>query len=304
MTATSEFAVVQTRAELTSELRTMRELGRTVGLVPTMGSLHEGHLSLVDRSRQICDDTVLSIFVNRPQFGQGEDFDAYPRGLERDVERAEERGTRLVFAPDEPVIYPGGAPRVQVDPGEMGARLCGAFRPGHFRGVLTVVAKLFGLVLPDVAVFGRKDFQQCVLVRTMAEDLDLGVRIEVAPLVRDPDGLAISSRNLCLSPEQRSEAVGISSSLFEAERLFGDGERRAPTLLGVVREVMAGYPGIRLEYAACVDPFTLESVALADRGTVILMAAFGGGTRLIDNVVLGDRLSDRFTAAGPTETGD
>jgi pantoate--beta-alanine ligase len=259
-----------------------------------MGSLHDGHLSLIDWARSVCDETVVSIFVNRLQFSVGEDFDVYPRDLERDLERAAARGARLVFAPSEAVIYPAGEPRVHVDPGDMGSKLCGGFRPGHFRGVLTVVAKLLGLVRPDVAVFGRKDFQQCVLMRNMAEDLDQGVRIEIAPLVRETEGLAISSRNLYLSRQEREDALGISRGLFEAERLFRGGERRVTLLLNAIGAVVAAHPGLCLQYVACVNPDTLDLVEHADAGSVVAIAAFSGRTRLIDNVVLGDDASDRF----------
>lgn len=301
MSATLPFVVARTRSALESELNKLRELKQTVALVPTMGSLHDGHLSLLDRARSVCDETVVSIFVNRLQFGVGEDFDAYPRDLERDLERVAACGARLVFAPSEAVIYPAGEPRVHVDPGEMGSRLCGEFRPGHFRGVLTVVAKLFGLVRPDVAVFGRKDFQQCVLIRHMAEDLEQGVRIEVAPLIREPDGLAISSRNLYLSSPEREDALGISRGLFEAERLFQEGERSATSLLNAVGAVVSAHSGLRLQYVACVNPDTLDSVEHAEAGSVVAMAAFSGRTRLIDNVVLGDDASGRLAERSEIE---
>ena len=301
MRATSSLVVARTREELRSELQALREVGRTVSLVPTMGSLHSGHLSLIDRAGELSDVTIVSIFVNRLQFGQGEDFSAYPQDLERDLEVSAAHGVRLVFAPTEEVIYPRGEPRIQVDPGEMGERLCGAFRPGHFRGVLTVVAKLFGLIGPDWALFGRKDFQQAILVRQMVEDLELGVRIEVAPLVRDSDGMALSSRNVYLNGDQRRDASGIWQALSAADELFRAGQTRSTRLLEEVRLTVSTYPGIRLQYAEAVNPETLQPVERAQAGTVIAIAAFCGETRLIDNVVLGQSAPDPLVEGGAPE---
>ena len=292
MRATSWLVVARTREELRLELQALREVARTVSLVPTMGSLHSGHLSLIDRAQELSDVTIVSIFVNRLQFGQGEDFSAYPQNLERDLEVSAAHGVRLVFAPTEEVIYPRGEPWIQVDPGEMGERLCGAFRPGHFRGVLTVVAKLFGLIGPDWALFGRKDFQQAILVRQMVEDLELGVRIEVAPLVRDSDGMALSSRNVYLDADQRRDASGIWQALSAADELFRAGQTRSTRLLEEVRSTVSTYPGIRLQYAEAMNPETLQPVERAQAGTVIAIAAFCGETRLIDNVVLGQSAPD------------
>ena len=266
-----------------------------------MGSLHSGHLSLIDRAQELSDVTIVSVFVNRLQFGQGEDFSAYPQDLERDLEVSAAHGVRLVFAPTEEVIYPRGEPRIQVDPGEMGVRLCGAFRPGHFRGVLTVVAKLFGLIGPDWALFGRKDFQQAILVRQMVEDLELGVRIEVAPLVRDSDGMALSSRNVYLTGDQRRDASGIWLALSAADELFRAGETRSTRLLEEVRSTVSTNPGIRLQYAEAVNPETLQPAERAQAGTVIAIAAFCGKTRLIDNVVLGQSAPDPRVGRGAPE---
>ena len=292
MRATSPLVVARTREELRSELRVLREVSRTVSLVPTMGSLHAGHISLIKRAQELSDVTIVSVFVNRLQFGQGEDFSAYPQDLGRDLEVSAAHGVSLVFAPTEDVIYPQGEPRIQVDPGEMGERLCGTLRPGHFRGVLTVVAKLLGLIGPDWAVFGRKDFQQAILVRQMVEDLELGVRIEVAPLVRDSDGLALSSRSVYLTGDQRRDASEIWQALCGAEELFRAGETRSTQLLEKVRSAVSTHRSIRLQYAEAVNPETLQPVELAQAGTVIAMAAFCGETRLIDNVVLGQRAPD------------
>ena len=284
--ATSSLPVARTREALATELRALRRSGATLGLVPTMGSLHPGHLSLVQRAAELADATVVSVFVNRLQFGAGEDFDAYPRDLARDVELAGAHGAHLVFAPAEREMYPAGEPRVRVDPGPMGDVLCGRHRPGHFRGVLTVVAKLFGLVRPDLAVLGRKDFQQCVLIERMIRDLDLGVRLVAAPTVRDPDGLALSSRNGYLSPAERREAARFPEALLAARDAFRRGERDAGALLRLVDTMLAPRPALRLQYAECVDSATLAPIARLRAGTVLAAAAFCGRTRLIDNIVL------------------
>jgi pantoate--beta-alanine ligase len=259
-----------------------------VGLVPTMGSLHEGHLALVDRARQLTRFAVMSVFVNPTQFGPGEDFDRYPRDLERDVELAARRGVELLFAPTVAAMYPTGESAVRVVPGAMAGRLCGARRPGHFEGVLTVVAKLLGMAQPDVAVFGQKDYQQATLVRLMARDLNLPVRIEVAPVVREADGLALSSRNAYLSSAQRARAVSLSAGLFAARAAFDDGVADASRLEAVVREALRRAE-VEPEYVEVVDPDTLEPLSDARPGAVLAVAARVGATRLIDNVILGQR---------------
>ncbi len=256
-----------------------------------MGFLHEGHLSLVDRARETADVVAASIFVNPLQFGPSEDFARYPRDEARDLALLEERGTALVFSPTVEEMYPAGEPLVTVSPGPLGDRLCGAVRPGHFRGVLTVVAKLFGLIEPDVAVFGRKDFQQAVLIRRMVRDLELGVSVETAPIVREADGLALSSRNVYLSEAERAEATGLHAALSAAGALFAAGERSAGRLLGAVGEEMAKRPLVRLQYADLVDPESLEPADPAFDGAVLALAAYCGDTRLIDNAMLSEAAS-------------
>jgi pantoate--beta-alanine ligase len=275
--------VVRTKAEVRRAVAGMRP--QRIALVPTMGYLHEGHLSLVDRARELADRVVLSIFVNPLQFGPQEDLDRYPRDLERDVELATGRGVDLIFAPDVREMYPGGEPIVRVVPGKLAETLCGAYRPGHFEGVLTVVAKLFGIVRPDVAVFGQKDFQQAVLIRRMVADLDLGIEIDVAPIVREPDGLAMSSRNVYLSPDERESALGLYRGLTRAAQAFAGGERDAERLRRLVHEELAR-PGVRVQYVEVVDPETLQPTQPASPGNVLAVAAFVGQTRLIDNVIL------------------
>jgi pantoate--beta-alanine ligase len=251
-----------------------------------MGYLHEGHLSLVDRSAGLADAVAVSLFVNPLQFGPSEDLDTYPRDEARDLELLEARGAELVFAPTVEEMYPAGSALVTVSPGPMGSRLCGAHRPGHFSGVLTVVAKLFGLFRPDVAVFGRKDFQQAVLIRRMVADLDLDVSVDAAPIVREADGLAMSSRNAYLSVEQRADAVGLVEGLRAARARYEGGERDTPALLDAARACIAERPLLELQYAELVDPETLGPLELARPGAVVALAAFCGTTRLIDNLEL------------------
>src|SRR5881398_2845112 len=255
--------------------RAERARGRRIGLVPTMGFLHEGHLRLVDRARERADRVVMSIFVNPLQFGPGEDFATYPRDLERDKKLAAERHVDCLFLPDAKAMYPAD-PLVRVHPGAMADGLEGAARPGHFAGVLTVVAKLFHLVEPDIAVFGRKDFQQAMLVRRMADDLNFGLEVDVAPTVRELDGLALSSRNAYLQGDER-RAV---------EQAWRGGEADPGLLARRGLDVLRA-PGVAPEYLALVDE-QMRPVARVDARTVVLVAARVGKTRLIDNVVLGE----------------
>ncbi len=281
-----------TAAELRAELARAREDGRVLGggrvaYVPTMGALHAGHLSLVAEARRRADLVAMSIFVNPLQFGPGEDFARYPRDLAADSAAAAAAGVDLMFAPGVAELYPR-EPRVRVVPGAMADRWEGAVRPGHFAGVLTVVAKLFHLVAPDVAVFGQKDAQQAALVRAMVRDLDFPLEVVVAPTVREPDGLALSSRNVYLGADDRARARCIPESLAAVERAFGAGERRAAALLDAARGVLAREPDLVPDYVAIVDPDTLDPVEQAERGTLALAAVRAGRTRLLDNVVLGE----------------
>lgn len=278
---------VRTRAELRDALAELRRSGRTVGLVPTMGYLHEGHLSLVDQARARGGAVVMSIFVNPLQFGPGEDLATYPRDLERDSELASRRGVDLLFAPDVETMYPAGEPAVVVSPGPLGDRLDGAFRPGHFAGVLTVVLKLFNLIGPDVAVFGQKDYQQATLIRRMALDLDLPVEIVVAPSVRADDGLVLSSRNTYLSARGREQAPTLHRALRAGSDTFDTGRRDRGSIIGAAREVFERAPDVRVQYLELVDADSLEPVAVAAPGSVLAVAAFVETTRLIDNIVLG-----------------
>jgi pantoate--beta-alanine ligase len=276
-------------ADLRRWVRDERAEGRRIALVPTMGFLHEGHLRLVDEARRHADRVIMSIFVNPLQFGPAEDLDRYPRDLPRDRALAQARGTDALFVPTEAVMYPPGS-EIRVVPGETADRWEGAARPGHFEGVLTVVAKLFHLVEPDVACFGRKDIQQATLVRQMVRDLDWRLEIVVVPTVREPDGLALSSRNAYLDAFQRKRAVVLSAALRAAHDAFRSGERNAVALLGTVRRVLATESTVEVEYVAIVEPATLAPVETVDADTVIALAIRLGPTRLIDNIILGQGL--------------
>jgi pantoate--beta-alanine ligase len=270
-------------------VRDQRAAGRRIGLVPTMGYLHEGHLRLVDESRRRAEAVVMSIFVNPLQFGPTEDLARYPRDLPRDRALARDRGVDALFVPIESIMYPPGS-EIRVVPGPTAERWEGAARPGHFAGVLTVVAKLFHLVQPDVACFGRKDIQQATLVRQMVRDLDWPLEIVVVPTVREADGLALSSRNAYLSADDRRHATVLSAALRAAHDAFRSGERDAGALQTLVRRTLASESSVVVEYVAVVEPLRLEPVETADADTVVALAARLGRTRLIDNIILGEGL--------------
>ncbi|HUF27683.1 MAG TPA: pantoate--beta-alanine ligase [Gemmatimonadaceae bacterium] len=274
--------------ELRTRVAAARARGERIGFVPTMGFLHEGHLRLIDVARAGADYVVLSIFVNPLQFGPAEDFSRYPRDEAGDLEKATGRGANLVFVPSLEAMYPT-APRIAVVPVALHERWEGSMRPGHFQGVLTVVTKLLNLVTPDVAILGQKDIQQAALVRALVRDLDIPVEIVVAPTVREPDGLAMSSRNAYLSPEARASARVISAALFAVAGAWKGGEREAARLERIGREVLARDAAVVVDYLALADPERLEPVDRAETGTIAMIAAriAPGGTRLIDNVVLG-----------------
>ena len=263
-----------------------RERGRRIGLVPTMGALHEGHLSLVDVAALQADTVLMTIFVNPLQFGPSEDFLRYPRNLARDEQLARARGVAAVFAPSSDVMYPAGS-ETRVVPGPTAERGEGERRPGHFVGVLTIVAKLFHLVEPDVAVFGQKDIQQAVLIQRMVHDLNFPIAVTVAPTVRETDGLALSSRNAYLTAAERRQALSLSQALRLVDRLWRAGERATATLERHMREEFRMFPSVGVDYIAIVEPEHLRSVDTADRGTIVAVAARIGATRLLDNHILG-----------------
>ena len=267
------------------------ELPGPLGLVPTMGALHEGHLSLVRRARAACATVAMSIFVNPAQFGPSEDLSRYPRPLARDLELAEATGVDLVFHPDVAEMYPPGFATavVPVVPGGPAQRWEGEHRPGHFQGVITVVARLLGIVSPQTAYFGEKDWQQLQVVRRMVADLAIPVEITGCPIVREPDGLALSSRNVYLSPEQRRHATALSRALRAGRARSEAGEREAEALRRAIEAVLLDTPGVRPDYVAVVDPHSLEPLTRlegATPGARALIAARLGGVRLIDNAAL------------------
>ena len=266
--------------------RLCRQAPRPLGLVPTMGALHAGHLSLVDRARADSETVAVSIFVNPTQFGEGEDFAEYPRDLDADLEMLRQRGVDLVFTPDVSEVYPPGFD-TWVDVGPIADRLEGAARPGHFRGVATVVAKLFGTVGPERAYFGQKDGQQTVVVKKLARDLDMGIEIVVLPTVREPDGLAMSSRNVRLSPDQRRAAAAVYRALCSGGDLWSAGERSASRISEAVRGVLENEPLLgSCDYVSLAATDTLEELDQAKPGTMLSTAVHLGPVRLIDNVIL------------------
>jgi pantoate--beta-alanine ligase len=268
------------------ELRAARRsLIEPVGLVPTMGFLHDGHLSLVRHARNECASVVVSIFVNPTQFGPHEDLSKYPRDMSRDLSLLESCNVNLVWTPTEEVMYPPGY-QTWVNVEELTEPLEGAMRPGHFRGVATVVAKLFTAVQPQKAYFGQKDAQQAAVIRQMSRDLDFPIEIVVCPTLREPDGLAMSSRNVYLSPDQRQAAAALSRGLFKAKEVFEAGERDANQLKKVVLDTLGTESLIKVQYVSCAHPDTLQELeGMVDRG-LLSLAAHIGKTRLIDNIVL------------------
>ena len=257
----------------------------TVGLVPTMGYLHEGHLSLVRRAKEACDQAVVSIFINPTQFGPKEDLSKYPRDLERDLSLLESLGVDLVWTPTAEIMYPPGY-QTWVEVETLTRPLEGAVRPGHFRGVTTIVAKLFNGVQPHKAFFGQKDAQQATVIRQMTRDLNFPIEIVVCPIIREPDGLAMSSRNVYLDPEQRKAATVLYRSLSAAKEAYEDGVRNAQTLRQIMKDVLASQPLAQVQYVSCADYDTLEELETVTGKTLLSMAVFVGKTRLIDNFVL------------------
>lgn len=259
--------------------------GKSIGLVPTMGFLHEGHLSLVRESVQQADVTVVSIYVNPTQFGPKEDFKEYPRNIKRDTEILEAEGVDYIFSPGNEEIYPEGY-KTYVEVHDLQDTLCGRSRPGHFRGVCTVVLKLFNIVEPDFAYFGQKDAQQAIILKRMVQDLNLGVKIEVLPIVREEDGLALSSRNTYLDQEQRKAARVLSQSLEEARKMFENGEQDSSQIISRMKERISQEPRAKIDYVEIVDMDTLNPVAKIENEALAALAVFIGKVRLIDNTIL------------------
>lgn len=278
--------VVKTVAEVRARVRDARASRNSVGFVPTLGALHEGHAALIRRARSECDYVVVSIFVNPTQFAPGTDYEKYPRDLEGDVEKAGGEGVDLVFAPPVEEMYPPGDSTIVEVTGSLVECLCGPHRPGHFRGVTTVCAKLFDIVGADRAYFGEKDYQQLLVIRQIVRDLRLPLEIVAVPTVREAEGLAVSSRNRYLSADERQAAVVLSRALFAAKERFDAGERDADALLGEARGIIESEPLVRLQYLELRDAQRLEDLRTVDREAVMALAAFVGEARLIDNVVL------------------
>jgi len=271
--------------EVRSEVRVARELGKTIGLVPTMGALHEGHLTLIRRAREQCGFVIVSVFVNPTQFGPSEDLARYPRSLEEDARKCEQAGVDILFAPSVEEMYPDGFD-TWVEVKGITEVLEGKSRPGHFRGVTTVCAKLFNISQPNYAYFGMKDYQQLKVIQKMVRDLNMPLEIVQVETVREPDGLAMSSRNSYLSAEERQAALVLSRSLMEARKAFNDGERNAKRVKELMSNLIKVEPCARIDYVAIVDPESLRPIQTIDRSAVVLVAAWIGNTRLIDNIVL------------------
>lgn len=278
--------IATTIAEVRAQVAAWKKEGLTVGLVPTMGYLHEGHASLVDEAVRRCDRVVASVFVNPTQFGPQEDLEAYPRDFDRDCALLEAHGCHLVFHPTVEEMYPAGAATYVEIHSEMPKQLCGKSRPIHFRGVCTVVSKLFNIVTPDTAFFGQKDAQQLAILRRMVRDLSYGIELVGCPIVREADGLAKSSRNTYLSAEERQAALVLSQAVFLGQKLVQEGERAAARLVAAMSAHIAAQPLARIDYVEAVDGVTMEPVETL-RGTVLVaMAVYIGKTRLIDNFIV------------------
>ncbi len=279
--------VIKSVHAMAEETARLRQAGKRIAFVPTMGNLHEGHLALMRAAKPQADILVISIFVNPMQFGPGSDFDAYPRTFREDLKKSEAAGVDIVFAPAESDLYPEGF-QTTVTVLEVSKGLCGAFRPGHFKGVATIVLKLFNIVKPHVAVFGEKDFQQLIVIRQMVKDLNLDVAIQGHATVREADGLAMSSRNQYLSPSERQRAALLYKYLQQAKERFEKGEHRAQALIARIQSELSRNPGIALQYVSIRDRDTLKPLDTVDRPAVMALAVHIGTTRLIDNIFLGD----------------
>ncbi|MCP4449565.1 MAG: pantoate--beta-alanine ligase [Myxococcales bacterium] len=277
--------IIRTPSELRARAFALRAGGERIGLVPTMGALHEGHLSLLRIARPLCDMLIMSIFVNPTQFGVGEDLESYPRNEESDLAQAEKCGVDIAFCPSPEAMYPSGYQTALTLP-TLAAPLCGAKRPGHFDGVATVVSKLWNAALPHVAVFGEKDFQQLAILRQLSLDLDFGIEVLGGPIIREEDGLALSSRNVYLSQEERAQAPRLRQGLLAAEQRYSEGATDAVALLSAARAIIDAAPLARIEYLQLRNATSLAEVQEVTAPTLLAVAARFGGTRLIDNLVL------------------
>jgi len=277
--------ITRTIAETRTAIAHARAQGKRIGFVPTMGYLHEGHLQLIDIARQHSDFVVVSIFVNPTQFGPHEDFASYPRDFERDRKLCEARGADLIFAPEVSEMYPERS-LITFQIEKLADHLCGARRPGHFNGVVLVVSKLFNIVQPDIAVFGQKDAQQLIIIKRLVQDLNFPVRIISAPTVREPDGLAMSSRNVYLSPTQRAQSTVLYKSLQRAKALIESGERDAKRVIAEIERVIATASEAKIDYIEIVRVSDLQPIEKLDGLVLIALAVYFGKARLIDNIIL------------------
>ena len=277
--------LIKSISEMKEIVKDLKIEGLSIGFVPTMGYLHKGHISLMECSKRENDITIVSVFVNPIQFGKNEDFDKYPRDIERDLKICKEVGVNYLFNPSQKEMYPSDYSTFVVVEG-LTERLCGAFREGHFKGVTTVVNKLFNIVKPDRAYFGKKDYQQLKVIERMVKDLNMDIEIIGCPIVREADGLALSSRNKYLSPEERKSALSISKALFEAKKKFEAGETDPYKLIKLIKNIINSYPYTRIQYVEIVDSETLEPKTKVEKGDIIAVAVFVGNTRLIDNIQL------------------
>jgi pantoate--beta-alanine ligase len=277
--------IVSSIEEIRKEISRLKKSNKTIGFVPTMGALHDGHLSLVKLSREKSDFTVMSIFINEIQFNDKSDFSKYPRETERDIAKADSAGVDLIFMPSASEMYKDNLTSINVE--KITSTLCGKHRPGHFQGVFTVVAKLFNIVTPDIAVFGQKDIQQAVSIKKMCCDLNFPVNIMLAPILRETDGLAMSSRNVHLSTQERKEAKILNKLLKTAESLVESGETKPGTIIAQLKEKAAQKaPEIKFEYISIVNYNTLQNIDVLDDKSVLALAAYAGKTRLIDNMII------------------
>lgn len=276
---------IESISRMSTFVKMIKKEGKSVGLVPTMGYLHEGHLSLVKAAKKHTDVVVMSIFINPIQFGPKEDFNKYPRDLKHDEEMAREAGVDVIFYPSLKDMYPEGyATYVTVE--KLTSGLCGESRPGHFRGVATVVTKLFNIVKPEVAYFGQKDMQQAVMVKKMVSDLNMGIEVKIMPIVREKDGLAMSSRNIYLSDAERKDAAVVYQSLKNAEMLIKNGERDARKVVRAVEDMIKSKPSARIEYVKLVDARELKDLKMITGEIALAVAVFFGNMRLIDNITI------------------
>jgi len=278
--------IFKTSSEMRAWSDAMHRSGETISFVPTMGYLHEGHLSLMEKGRSICSSLVVSIFVNPTQFGENEDLAAYPKSIDRDLQLIESKGGKAVFLPDREEIYPENY-QTYVTLESLPNHLCGISRPVHFRGVATIVTKLFNIVRPDVAIFGTKDFQQLQVIRQLNHDLNFGIEIIGAPIIRESDGLAMSSRNKYLKPEQRPSALSLSQACLKVRQMVEAGERDASGLKFKIKNFIDSFPETRVDYISICNPNTLDEVTEIDGEVLFALAVEVGRARLIDNILVG-----------------